>query len=190
MLATDIPHVISSVLQKNIANNLSALPIGSGTVQLRELDWLVPPAKWTWDSETIIASNYPTIPSESKESPTLLHPPFDLIISADTVYATELVEPMLRTLHALSMLSSPSHFPPILLCIERRDPILVDRLLADAKGKWGFTVERIPHKKLVKAIEKSGTRWAKDEWDDVELWKLRLAISRPAGSEDQHSELP
>jgi len=32
VLATDISHVISSVLEKNIKNNLSALPVGSGRV--------------------------------------------------------------------------------------------------------------------------------------------------------------
>jgi len=86
----------------------------------------------------------------------------------------ELVQPMLATLHALSKLSA-SHpasthcYPPILLCIERRDPLLVDHLLNDAKDKWNFRVERIPHRKFVKIVEKS-TQWNRSEWDDVELW--------------------
>lgn len=86
------------------------------------------------------------------------------------------MEPILRTLHHLSTISSSSstlHAPPILLCIERRDPMLVDHLLASAKENWGFSVEQIPRRKLVKAVEKS-SQWAKSEWDDVELWKLRL----------------
>ncbi|KAF8969997.1 hypothetical protein BDZ97DRAFT_1915092 [Flammula alnicola] len=175
VLATDIPHVISAVLEKNIKNNFSALPIGSGTIQIRELDWSVPPEKWTWDHELVIAS-HSELTSAAAVSLTSLCPPFDLIFSADTVYSTELIEPILRTLHALSILSastSGSHFPPILLCIERRDPVLVDRLLTDAKGKWQFSVERIPHKKVIKAVEKAA-QWDKSEWDGVELWKLKL----------------
>lgn len=178
VLATDIPHVISSVLEKNIIHNLSALPIGSGTIQFRELDWSVLPEDWTWNHESVVAS-HADHPVSADESLALLRPPFDLIISADTVYSVELVEPMLRTLHALSTLSaSPtgSHFPAILLCIERRDPALVDRLLATAKEKWQFQIERIPHKKVVKAVEKEA-KWNKVDWDDVELWKLKLSPS-------------
>ncbi|KAH9484221.1 hypothetical protein JR316_0003701 [Psilocybe cubensis] len=178
VLATDISHVISSVLEKNIKNNLPALPMGSGLIQMRELDWSVPPDKWTWDHELAVAS--PSALPPAGGSSALLRPPFDLIFSADTVYATELVEPMLRTLHALSTMSasmSGHHFPPILLCIERRDPQLVDSLLASAKDKWNFSVERIPHKKIVKAVEK-GVQWDRAEWEDVEIWKLRLHESR------------
>lgn len=175
VLATDISHVISSVLDKNIKNNLSALPIGSGRLQIRELDWCVAPENWTWDHELAIAS-HAELPS-SAHSSELLCPPFDLIFSADTVYSMELVQPMLATLHALSKLSathpSSTHFPPILLCIERRDPPLVDRLLNDAKDKWNFRVERIPHRKFVKIVEKS-TQWNRSDWDDVELWRLQL----------------
>lgn len=169
--------MISSVLEKNIRNNLPALPIGSGIIQIRELDWSVPPEKWIWDHEHAIASNSPLTSAAQPDSLALLRPPFDLIFSADTVYATELIEPMLRTLHALSVLSasaSHSHFPPILLCIERRDPLLVDHLLASAKEKWNFSIERIPAKKLIKAVEK-GAMWDKAEWDGVELWKIRLS---------------
>ncbi|KAF9567556.1 hypothetical protein CPC08DRAFT_626665 [Agrocybe pediades] len=176
VLATDIPHVITSVLEKNIKNNLSALPIGSGTIQIKELDWCVPPENWTWDHESIIAS--PALLTPTGQASTPAHPQFDLIISADTVYSTELVEPILRTLHHLSVISasnSASHPPPILLCIERRDPMLVDSLLASAKHNWGFSVEQIPRRKLVKAVEKS-SKWEKSEWDDVELWKLKLIL--------------
>lgn len=172
VLATDIPHVIQSVLRSNVTNNLTALPSGSGNVQVRELDWSVHPDNWTWDHESIIAS--PSL-SEPPSAPSSLHPSFDLIISADTVYAIELVNPFLRTLHALSLLSiSSARGPPIFLCIERRDPMVVDRLLSDAQNEWGFVVERIPQKKVAKALEKSGVHWGKSNWEDIEIWKLRL----------------
>jgi len=171
VLATDVPHVIQSVLKNNVTSNLSALPLNSGTVQVRELDWFVSPANWSWDHKSIISHSSPLAPS-STPSPTLLCPPFDLIISADTVYASELIEPFLRTLYTLSTLSTR---PPIYLCVERRDPLLLDRLLAEAKEKWNFTVERIPHKKLARSLAKSGVHWENSDWDGVELWKLRLS---------------
>ncbi|KAF8163224.1 hypothetical protein B0H34DRAFT_313990 [Crassisporium funariophilum] len=176
VLATDVSHVISSVLQKNINNNLAALPHGAGTIQVRELDWNVPLDAWPYGHELAAASHA----SPTVESRSLLCPPFDLIYSADTVYSVELIEPMLRTLHGLSTLSAhastPFRFPPILLCIERRDPMLVDRVLSDAKDVWHFDVERIPQKKLAKTVEQSGVGWNRLEWEGVELWKLKLGI--------------
>lgn len=166
--------MISSVLAKNISDNLSALPIGSGIIQIRELDWSVPPENWTWDHELVIASH--SEQSSAAPSPALLQPPFDLIISADTIYSAELVQPMLRTLHALCAVSSSASAtgrpPQIIICVERRDPLLLDRLLADAKENWKFTVERIPHKKLVKVVEKS-SQWDRSDWEGVELWKFK-----------------
>ena len=177
VLATDIPHVIQSVLKNNVTDNLTALPPNSGTVQVRELDWFVSPANWTWDHKAIISHSSPLIPASTSTSCPLLCPPFDLIISADTVYASELVEPFLRTLYTLSTLSTSisSRPPPIFLCVERRDSLLLDRLLADASEKWKFLVERIPHKKLARSLGKSGVHWESSDWDGVELWKLRLA---------------
>jgi protein N-lysine methyltransferase METTL21D len=177
VLATDIFHVISSVLHKNIKNNLSALPIHSGTIHIRELDWTVQPEQWRWDHELYIASHSSSI-SVPAASNSHCCPPFDLIYSADTVYSAGLLDPMLRTLHALSTLSaaaSPSHrFPPILLCMERRDSLLIDRLLGNAKNIWHFNVERISHKKLAKVVERSGVHWSRTDWEDVEIWKLKL----------------
>jgi len=87
---------------------------------------------------------------------------------------------MLRTLHALSTLSataSPSHhFPPIFLCIERRDSLLVDCFLGDAQKICHYNVERIPHKKLRKAVEWSGLHWSRTDldWEDIGLWKPQM----------------
>jgi hypothetical protein len=176
VLATDIPHVIQSVLKNNVTNNLTALPPNSGTVQVRELDWVVSPDNWAWDHNSIISHSSPLRPSPASCQSSLC-PPFDLIISADTVYASELLDPFLRTLYTLSTLSTSLSLrpPPIFLCVERRDSLLLDRLLADASGKWKFAVERIPNKKMARSLEKSGVYWEKSDWDGVELWKLRLA---------------
>lgn len=110
----------------------------------------------------------------------LLESPFDLIVTSDTIYSPELVQPLLRTLHAL-VCGAPkwapaqhARCPPIYLCIERRDPALIDRTLAEAKSIWGFAVLRIPHRKVAKAMGKGGVKWDQEDWAGVEIWKLTL----------------
>lgn len=175
VLATDIPPVISTVLATNIQNNLSP---SSGLIQIRELDWTVPPHDWIWDNDKAISSQHTSSPSQLSNSINLLNPPYDLICAADTVYVPSLVQPLLRTLHALCKLSvtasAGSRSPPIYICIERRDPALVDSLLSEARTTWGFLVVRIPHRRLVKAMEKGRVAWAKEEWEGIEIWKMTL----------------
>ncbi|KAF9005572.1 hypothetical protein BDQ17DRAFT_1353395 [Cyathus striatus] len=180
VLATDLPHVINTVLASNIRNNASNLPPSAGLIQIRHLDWLVSPHSWSWNDPLVIASpsSSSTLPEQLPPSH-LIQPPFDLIISADTVYDSALVQPLLRTCHALSTLSiaaSPdAHVPTVLLCLERRDPALVDNLIYEAHHTWNFIVHRIPHRRLAKIIQKSNPAWTKDDWHSIEIWKLKLA---------------
>lgn len=165
VLATDLPHIISSVLAQNISRNLAHL---SGSIQIQELDWT---AELPWEESSAITT--PT--SASLPEAGALSPPFDLIVTADTIYTPELIQPLLRTMHALSKISlvSGSRPPLVFVCLERRDPELVDRFLADAKDPWHFHTEQVQRKKITKAMEKSGLRWQREDWDDVEIWKLR-----------------
>lgn len=213
VLATDLPDVISSVLARNVAQNASLLPADSGVIDVRVLDWTVPPDQWDWHHPVAIARNSNTpIPgqiqiqqassSSSSSSPSsllspahehdrpqqhpppadgFLGPPFDLIISSDTLYSPEITHPLLRTLHALSSCSisatgtsSSPRSPPVYLCIERRDPVLIDRALAEARETFDFVAERVPHRKLAKALERGGAVWDKSDWEGIELWKLTL----------------
>lgn len=99
-----------------------------------------------------------------------------MIVTSDTLYVPQLTQPLLRTIRALASLSSAAGKSPlILLCFERRDPLLIDHTLNDAFQVWGLKPERIPHKKLVQAMEKFGLKWDKEDWDGVELWKFKLA---------------
>jgi len=157
VIATDIDHVVTSVLQPNIARNAV-----SGTVRVCQLDWTIPPP-WDFDHPSVIS----TAPKSPVACPTL-----DLIVTADTVYSRELVEPLLRTLHTLCV--DQEKQPIVYLCIERRDPALVDHLLQEADTRWNFTISRIPHKKLARAVEKHAKGWTRDDWQDVHLWKFVL----------------
>ncbi|KAI0050936.1 hypothetical protein FA95DRAFT_1676432 [Auriscalpium vulgare] len=176
ILATDTSHVIYSVLAPNIGRNGQASSPTEGAIEVRELDWTVPPEQWNWDHPAIIAS--PTATSSTAvDQPCLstLRPPFDLIISSDTLYSAELVQPLLRTLHAASEQSLVlGRSPPIYLCIERRDTAVIDRALDEAQSLWNFVVERIPHRKVLKAMEKGRLLWTREDWEGVEIWKLAL----------------
>ncbi|KAI0302096.1 hypothetical protein BC826DRAFT_1151311 [Russula brevipes] len=159
VLATDTAHTVSSVLSPNIASNYPRSPCDDGTIQTRELDWLVSPESWDWTNPVAVASTNSYTPQSSvtRANDTLLQPPFDLVISSDTIYTPELVQPLL-----------------LFLCIERRDSAVIDRALSEAEGIWGFTVTRINHSRVSKAMEKGGLKWKKEDWDGVEIWKLKL----------------
>lgn len=144
----------------------------TGSIQVRELDWTVEPEQWSWTDAKSVSS--PSLPKNPPSEDTL-GPPFDLIITSDTVYVPQLAQPLLRTIHALASISSArGKSLLILLCFERRDPLLIDRTLDDARQTWGFKPERVPHKKLAQAMDKTGLKWGKEDWDGVELWKLKL----------------
>jgi hypothetical protein len=173
VLATDTAHTISSALSPNIASNYTTSSCDRGIIQIRELDWLVPPESWDWTNPIAVAStnSYTSTTVPRADDTTILKPPFDLIISSDTIYATELVQPLLRALHAAVTASSSPH---VYLCIERRDSALVDHCLSEARDVWGFTVTRVNHRRVSKAMEKGGLKWKKEDWDGVEIWRLKL----------------
>lgn len=169
VLATDVHYVVNTVLEPNIRCNASSVP---GVIQVRELDWTISPQAWVWNHPNIVASS--NAPPPTSSSRPLLGPPFDLIITADTLYSPDLIQPLLRSLHALCILSmsSTGKTPPILLCLERRDPVLVDRALREAQEDWNLIPKRVPHHKLLKAMKRGGADWTKEDWEGVELWKL------------------
>ena len=181
VLATDLPDVIDSVLAQNISSNLTSLPPESGTIQLRALDWTIPPEKWSWEDDTIIASSSipTTLTSNADGRFPLLVAPFDLIITADTIYSPHLVVPLLRTLRHIYSISirddghGKAHYPQVFVCIERRDPALVDGFLDEARRSFGVT--RVQSRKMFEAMERKGLSWAKEDWEGMEIWEFKRA---------------
>lgn len=172
VVATDLPNVIDSVLDHNINDNIRLV---TGSIRVRELDWTADPERWSWTDTKSVSS---PSPSEKPPAEGTIGPPFDLILTSDTVYVPQLVQPLLRTIHTLASLSSAGGKSPlILVCFERRDPLLIDRALDDARQSWGLESERVPHKKLAQAMQKAGLKWDREDWSGVELWKLKLAKS-------------
>ncbi|KAI9510856.1 hypothetical protein F5148DRAFT_1175497 [Russula earlei] len=172
VLATDTAHTICSVLAPNIASNHPTSSRNDAIIQVRELDWLVPPESWDWGNPVAVASSKPCLSANlTRVCNPVLQPPFDLIVSSDTIYAVELVQPLLRAIHT-AVIASGS--PPVYLGIERRDSAVIDRALSEAEDVWGFTVTRVGHRSVSKAMKKGGLKWKKEDWDGVEIWRLKL----------------
>jgi protein N-lysine methyltransferase METTL21D len=175
VLATDSAFILQSVLRRNILSNASVIS-PSAIIQARELDWSVLSEFWSWTDRDSITNTTASAPSTPDEE--LLKPPFDIILTSDTVYSPDLVQPLLDTIHSLVQLSTTStRPPPCFLCLERRDPQLVDMFLARAR-EMNFNISRVPYQKLKRALDRTGIDWSREDWDAVELWKLQLAKFR------------
>ncbi|KAH7915002.1 putative methyltransferase-domain-containing protein [Hygrophoropsis aurantiaca] len=110
------------------------------------------------------------------------HTAWDLIVTADTLYEPSLVRPLLRTLHALARASTVAgRAPPVYVCLERRDPALIEAALAAARDEWGFALTRVADRKIARAMGRGGVHWAREEWAGVEVWKLALRVVGDGG---------
>ncbi|KAG9318784.1 hypothetical protein JVU11DRAFT_884 [Chiua virens] len=167
VLATDTPHVCNSVLRHNITANRPHLPANAGSIQVRELDWNVESDRWLWNDAMRITPGGDASNNYETSAEDLLGPPFDLIISSDTLYDTSLVEPFFRTVRALAASSLQIKPPMFFLALERRDPQLIDGALASAP----VPLMRVPMKKVRKALERGGIEWDTSEWEGVEIWR-------------------
>lgn len=199
VLATDTPTVVNTVLRPNILRNTqyTRLP---GNVQVRALDWTVPPEGWTWTDPLMVADHLPNSESRNEFQEVggdeLLGPPFDLILTSDTVYTPSLVTPLLRTLKHLICLSilSPStasssmdlksrskqkkSHPPLYLALEARDPDQIASFFSEARNTWGLTAQRIPAPRVRRAMTRAGLGdWKREDWEGVEIWRMHLLDS-------------
>lgn len=114
----------------------------------------------------------------------LSSPQFDLLITADTLYAANLITPLLRTLHNLCVASEAvaeaghqSKAPLIYLALENRDPTLVSSFFAAAREDWNFSTTQIPTRRIQKALDRSNVKWERSDWEGVEVWKLTYSKS-------------
>lgn len=159
-IATDIPVVIDSVLQRNINDGLKVIdPTRKSEIEIIPLDW------------TEVSSN--GLPESLKARK------IDVITTSDTFYAPHLLIPLLETLQHLSVMSQPV----IYVGLERRDPGLIDRAMEEAKG-IGLKLNRIDGGKIERLMIESG--WEVEEWDDVEIWKGKFSrTSSTSKSKDE-----
>jgi protein N-lysine methyltransferase METTL21D len=191
---TDVEPVVSTVLRPNIEMNKRDSERGGKkddhVLECKELDWTVPPQQWDWaNPEAISRQQGGTIilpTAEIQQSDGLftprkrLGPPFDLIVTADTLYTPALVTPLLQSLHHLARLSiigDAKHSCVIYVAVERRDPGLMDRAFQECSNPpWGFKIERVRPIKIRKALEKAKVPWVRERgaWEGVEIWKMRL----------------
>lgn len=173
VVSTDIKFVAQGILRANLSRNRSTA-LSAPTLEARTLDWFSPPSSWDWTSASITPSSRPTPPSSS--TPTFLQPPFDLILTTDSVYDPSLSTPLLRTLHALSTPPLSPSPPPIYLSLEVRDPDLISSFLESARKEWGFKCVKVEWGRLERLVGREGDGgmgWKEEDWDGVEVWKLK-----------------
>jgi hypothetical protein len=154
VIATDIPQVIESVLQRNINDGLAVIdPTGREGIEVIPLDW------------TDVSST--GLPESLKGKK------IDIITTSDTFYAPHLLVPLLETLCAVSFESSTQ--PVIYVGLERRDPGMIDEAMEKAR-LMGLKLNRIDGGKIEKLMVDAG--WEVEEWDDVEIWKGKFGKTR------------
>ncbi|KAH8833822.1 hypothetical protein DL96DRAFT_1666836 [Flagelloscypha sp. PMI_526] len=153
VLATDLPLIANTLLVSNTARNYL-----SGSIRVVPVDWTEP---FPWHDQRV-------------------EPPFSLIVTTDTVYSPSLVTPLLQTLHNICTVSASAK-PIVLLGLERRDPQLVDQFFSQAVDVWSFKCDRIRHKHVVQAMERVLGKvhmWKNEDYESVELWKLKLSLPK------------
>jgi hypothetical protein len=180
---TDIEPPLSQVLRTNIERNATRFALGSITAT--DLDWC------TFPSNLSDSTPLEDLPSNFLSK---WQQPWDSIVTTDTIYHADLIEPLISTLRTLSILAASAKridfqnknpnetseapsYPPIYVALENRDPKLVNRAL-DAAKAHGFILKRISQSRVDKCLLKSGWSWdrdAKQDYDDIQLWKWRLA---------------
>lgn len=153
MLATD-SQVAFSLLARNIERN--RLP-GATRLEGKVLDWYSDPTSWTWSATTN---------DSTASSP--LAPPFDLIVTTDTIYVEELFEPLLKTIKALSRNNSPT----ILLALEERDAQSIQEFWRRSE-EYGFSRKEIKTARLGKAV-KQQLGWTREDWQGVRVYQLTV----------------
>ena len=153
-----------------------------GNVQTRVLDWTIDPSEWCWNNSNSVATAVQDHDKQSGCDQGLLGPPFDLIVTADTVYLTSLVTPLLRTLNHLCKLSQQNHVvgkskphrPLVYVALENRDPGLLESFLKEAREQWGFSTTRVPDRRIERALERRRMDWKREDWVGVQVWKLQF----------------
>lgn len=66
--------------------------------------------------------------------------------------------------------------PLVYLALENRDPDLISSFLEQAKSVWGFSMTRVPHRRVSRSMDRCGLKWKTDDWSGVEIWKMQLDL--------------
>lgn len=92
---------------------------------------------------------------------------WDIIVTADTVYAQHLLPGLWDAIQAAVKGKTAT---TVYVAMERRDPGLVDAAIAMGSER-GCVLRKVSSGLIEKAIAKAGWDWAVEDWEDVEIWK-------------------
>lgn len=146
--ATDLPYVAHGIL----ADNVRAHEAVADQIEVAELDWL----------------------AEDQVDARSSAPPYDLVLSADTLYTPRLVSGLWHTFarELARGRGSEDGGGFGLVALERRDSAFIDESLAVASREHSLELTRVDEGKLRQAAEKS-LGWTKELWDGIEVWEVR-----------------
>lgn len=170
VLATDVPSIANTLLASNLSRNSSLVDVGASApiLEARPLDWFAEPSTWTWDQPSVTPLDSIS-PSQDALS-TILSPPFDLIVTTDSIYHPTLSQPLLRTLTALTKLCPPS--TPVFVALEVRDPVLIAAFFDSARTEWGFKCAMVEEERLKMIVRRRLPEWEDEDWEGVQVWRL------------------
>lgn len=146
--ATDLPYVAHGIL----ADNVRAHEAVTDQIEVAELDWL----------------------AEDQVDARSSAPPYDLVLSADTLYTPRLVSGLWHTFarELARGRGSEDRGGFGLVALERRDSAFIDESLAVAIREQGLELTRVDDAKLEEAVQRS-LGWTKELWDGIEVWEVR-----------------
>lgn len=181
---TDIDPPMTQVLRPNIERNASRMNLAPITVT--ELDWCNLPAF----EEEVIPRARLDVDHALLHGGGLWNQAWDVILTTDTIYHVDLVQPLLRWIRILSIISENTNnngidssrtqtptYPPVYVALENRDPNLVAHALALATS-YGFVTKRISQSRVDKCLAKTGWSWdrsLKPDYDGIQIWKWRYS---------------
>lgn len=196
-LATDLATITLRILAANLRRNTLEGRKGVGVevggdggarIKAATLDWTHDPDAWDFQAQDVT----PVPPSFFEMTPArtspasetnVFEPPFDLILTSDSLYHPSLLQPLLSTLQSLSLLSTQQGTKPLIyLALENRDPLLIAQFWTLANDR-GFKCSRVDPGRLVRILEADypapeggiiNLGWMREEWDGVEIWKMSL----------------
>ncbi|TIA99932.1 hypothetical protein E3P96_02770 [Wallemia ichthyophaga] len=166
VLLTDVSKVVDRVLLRNVKSN------DYSNTQVGVLDWSTEPEAIDWKAIRcfirISDMQWLTERRQIDRGEHVLRPPFDLIVTTDTLYERTLTPQLLK--HISYHLNQSGH-SKALIGLERRDSALIDEALSMITG-MGLKLQQIPQQSLSKAV-RDEYGWQDDEiWSGCELYKL------------------
>lgn len=162
VMATDVQDIVDNVLMPNINDN-APLFQNASSLQVQTLDWTQGEDVWKTSKPSYCSRCVGAVCECGRHD-------FDLIVTSDTIYKPEFVQPLLET---MQFLCRPRN-AKIVLALERRDSASIDSFL-DQASDAGFARVQVKPLRISKALKNAEIRWTREDWAGIEIYEMRLS---------------